>query len=84
MYYDRAFELLNTKNYREILIYGLGTCINSAVNLSLIIVDGMSNLEINKIETKTIDTIDDIVEQETGKVIYFLMNVFNDLVYTKK
>jgi len=69
MYYDRAFELFQNKNYKEIFIYGLGICVSSAVNISLKIIDGISNLKINKIESQTINTYDYLIDEENPIVL---------------
>jgi hypothetical protein len=61
MYFKRAYELLNEKNYSQIFINGLGISTKSAVNISLIILDKISNLKIKNIETSTIFISDDII-----------------------
>ncbi len=68
MYFDRAYELLINKNNREIFIYGLGVCVTPAVNLSLIILEGITNIKINKIETQTVNTFDEFVNEENKNV----------------
>lgn len=71
MYFERAYELFQNKNYKEIFIYGLGICVSSAVNLSLTIIDGISCLKINKIDTETKNSIDDVIGENMPMVKFF-------------
>ena len=72
MYFNRAYDLIYNKNYREIIIFGLGSCLNSAIILSLTIMDGIPNLKIASIETNTINMIDDFIDEDNNNVIFFL------------
>jgi hypothetical protein len=58
-YYERAYELFYKLGFKEIFIYGLGACVNYAAKLSLHLVENLPNLKIDKIETETINHIDD-------------------------
>ena len=62
MYFNRAYELFHEKNCHKIFIKGLGITTKSAVNISLIIMDKISNLKIKNVETSTIIIKDDIID----------------------
>jgi hypothetical protein len=61
LYFNRAYDLLIEKNYNHIYIKGLGATSKSAINISLIILDKISNLKIKNIETSTISISENII-----------------------
>lgn len=71
MYFNRAYELFHEKNYNKIFIKGLGITTKSAVNISLIIMDKISNLKIKNVETSTINLLDDIINPIDKSVKYY-------------
>lgn len=81
MYFDRAYELFQTKNIKEVFIYGLGVCTNSAVKIALIICEGISNVKVDSVDTSTVNLTDDFIDEENAIVIFYLnFKIFHYLI----
>ncbi len=61
-YFERAYELFNKMNYKEIYVCGLGACVNHAVKVALTIIDGLNNISIENVETKSINHTDEYID----------------------
>ena len=62
-YYERAYDLFFKLNFKDIYLYGLGSCVNLAVKTALIIIENIPNLKIELIETKTINHVDEFIDK---------------------
>ena len=61
-YSDRAFQLFNKLNYKEVYMCGLGACVSLAVSASLNLMDITNDLKIEDITTSTVKHVDDYID----------------------
>jgi DNA-binding protein len=63
-YYERAYELIYHKKYKEVKICGLGACLNKAIKVALKIQEALPNIKIGEIITSTVTHVDDYYHEE--------------------
>lgn len=62
-YFERAYELIYDKNFKEIYICGLGSCVNFAVRTALLISNSIPGVKVDKIDTQTVNYLDEYKDE---------------------
>ena len=82
-YYSRAHDLIFENNCKEIFVCGLGSCLNYAVSLALLIAENIPQVKIDKIETSSVNHVDDYINGDTGEVEIRKKDRFSNLIKIK-
>lgn len=68
-YFSRIDKLFNTFHYKEIYIYGLGSCVNDAIRIALFAKETLPSLNIESITSDTISLFDEYLSKTTSERI---------------